>query len=197
MIAKLFNSRQVHKRQNSHLKHSHPDTMRVQTTTFDCLICGLEDFTRLTRQGSTLEPTSWLGPPCQDCLVHVCFIYWHHELCMKRRGNTWLVYSSKWGTTEWFIDSRSLCGTNERNYWACCRLCCGRHHYWEEDLHRYNYADDVSILVKMAEVLLLSLGVMSREGKPFGLEIIWEKPRAKPHRNIHMTKNCQWLQTMS
>ena len=40
-----------------------------------------------------------------------------------------------------------------------------------------DYADDVVLLAEMLEILLISLDIMQREAKPFGLEINWNKTK--------------------
>ena len=40
-----------------------------------------------------------------------------------------------------------------------------------------DYADDVALLAKMFEILLISLDIMQQDAKPFGLEINWNKTK--------------------
>jgi len=58
-----------------------------------------------------------------------------------------------------------------------------------------DFADDVTLLAEMLEILILSLDVMRQEVCPFGLEINWTKTKIQTTVTLHYitTKICYCL----
>lgn len=128
-------------------------------------------------------------------LAHVHLIYRHHELCPNRTYNRrhfvgpyWL--KAKRGVRQGNPMASDLCGANGRDCEARSLLWYARRYYGEYDLNRSDHADAVRLLTKMADVLLLSMGFLSREPNLLvWRSIILSKNQVQNHgcRKIHLT----------
>lgn len=106
--------------------------------------------------------------------------------CVRIVGNIWMVHRSKWS---WQGDpmapdlfAAQMIEIMEPK--VQCVIVGG--------LYRPRFANNGLLLAEMADVLLLSLRVMIRDAKPFGLESIWNRTLVNHIERLHAVSWKLW-----